>query len=197
MRLYFILYFIFAPFTIAKTQDGVTDVLSSKQAPVIESNVSFDKNITLFDKMFSLKGTALRKKLIFNVYVIGLYLLGDARDALDVKTSRALRLVLKRTISMKDMIDALDDGIKKNTSNEAFQNTQAARNKFKLLFQEGDFKEGAELILAYAPEKGLHVKINGALKGTIEDPVFAQAIFAVWLGNNPVTNDMKKKLLGL
>jgi hypothetical protein len=38
--------------------------------------------------------------------------------------------------------------------------------------------------------------VNGAEKGVLELKDFADALFAVWLGANPVQEDLKKKLLG-
>jgi len=46
------------------------------------------------------------------------------------------------------------------------------------------------------PGKGTVVTAKGTEKGTIEGKDFADALFAVWLGPNPVQEDLKKALLG-
>ena len=56
--------------------------------------------------------------------------------------------------------------------------------------------EGDEIVMSYVPGKGTVVTAKGAEKGTIEGKDSADALFAVWLGPNPVQEDLKKALLG-
>ena len=59
-----------------------------------------------------------------------------------------------------------------------------------------DVVEGDEIVMTYAPGKGTVVSAKGVEKGVIEGKDFADALFAVWLGANPVQEDLKKALLG-
>jgi hypothetical protein len=59
-----------------------------------------------------------------------------------------------------------------------------------------DVVEGDEILLAYVPGKGTSVSIRGTEKGTVEGKDFTDALFSVWLGANPVQEDLKKALLG-
>jgi hypothetical protein len=56
--------------------------------------------------------------------------------------------------------------------------------------------EGDQIVLTYVPGKGTSVSAKGQDKGVIEGKDFADALFSVWLGGNPVQEDLKKALLG-
>jgi hypothetical protein len=55
---------------------------------------------------------------------------------------------------------------------------------------------GDQILLTYVPGKGTVVSAKGAEKGVIEGKDFADALFSVWLGPNPVQADLKTALLG-
>ena len=59
-----------------------------------------------------------------------------------------------------------------------------------------DVKEGDEIAFTWVPEKGVQVAVRGTDRGAIEGRDFADALFSVWLGPNPVDEDLKKALLG-
>lgn len=165
------------------------------------SGVDFLDTLKL-EKKYILQGVALRSKLWFSIYVIGHYQeLGRSKadikkDPTNPKFDRLLRLVLKRNVSKNDMINALDAGIKKNTSHKIFKQITRSMNHFKNLFNDDDFKEGAEVIISYTTNSSIKIILNGKLKGTVKDANFAKAIFDVWLGKKPVTRAIKNKLLG-
>ena len=55
---------------------------------------------------------------------------------------------------------------------------------------------GDDIVLTYVPGRGTVVSVKGAEKGVIEGKDFADALFSVWLGPNPVQEDLKLALLG-
>jgi hypothetical protein len=59
-----------------------------------------------------------------------------------------------------------------------------------------DVVEGDEIALTFVPDAGTRVSVRGTDRGTIEGRDFADALFAVWLGPNPVQEDLKKALAG-
>ena len=59
-----------------------------------------------------------------------------------------------------------------------------------------DVAEGETVDLTWIPDKGTEVAVRGTTVGTIDGRDFADALFAVWLGPNPVQDDLKKALLG-
>jgi hypothetical protein len=59
-----------------------------------------------------------------------------------------------------------------------------------------DLKTGQVLTITYVPGKGTTVKGAGGSEMTVEGKDFADAVFLVWLGQNPVDSDLKKGMLG-
>jgi hypothetical protein len=51
--------------------------------------------------------------------------------------------------------------------------------------------------LTYIPGKGTELTLNGKSKGTVEGADFAAALFSIWLGPKPISESLKKELLGL
>jgi len=51
---------------------------------------------------------------------------------------------------------------------------------------ESDQGEGDGIVITYVPGRGTIVTAKGAEKGIIEGKDFADALFSVWLGRNPV-----------
>jgi hypothetical protein len=60
-----------------------------------------------------------------------------------------------------------------------------------------DLKEGQQLSITYVPGQGTTVVVDdGTAKTTVEGKDFADALFRVWLGSDPVDADLKERLLG-
>jgi chalcone isomerase-like protein len=59
-----------------------------------------------------------------------------------------------------------------------------------------DVQKGDEIDLTFVPDKGTQVSVRGTSTGTIEGRDFADALFSVWLGPNPVQEDLKRALTG-
>jgi hypothetical protein len=55
--------------------------------------------------------------------------------------------------------------------------------------------EGDDMVMTYVPGKGTVVSVKGLEKGTIEGKDFADALFTVWLGADPVQENLKADLL--
>ena len=59
-----------------------------------------------------------------------------------------------------------------------------------------DFSAGDEMIFDYIPGKGTSVIIKGKNKGTIQGEDFMNALFAIYVGDHPASEQMKQGLLG-
>ena len=59
-----------------------------------------------------------------------------------------------------------------------------------------DVKEGSTLTFAYLPGKGTTLSAGSKELGVFEGKGFADAVFAIWLGPKPPSEDLKKGLLG-
>jgi hypothetical protein len=160
------------------------------------SGVKLPDTVTVEGKALKLNGAGLRKKMVFKVYVAGLYLETPSKDAgaiLAADQVKSMRLSIMRSLEAKKITEAIREGFEKN-SRAQMPALGERLDRFEKMFP--DVKEGDEIAMTYAPSKGTVVMARGAEKGVIEGKDFADALFSVWLGTNPVQEDLKAKLLG-
>lgn len=158
--------------------------------------VKLPDTVTVEGKTLSLNGGGIRKKMLFKVYVAGLYVERPSKDASAILASgeaKSMRLHILRSLKGKQISDAIEEGFQKN-SQEQIARLKDRLDKLAAMFP--DVAEGDEIALTWIPDKGTVVSVRGTERGTIEGRDFADALFAVWIGPNPVQDDLKKGLLG-
>lgn len=146
-------------------------------------------------KTLKLNGMGLRKKVVFKVYVAGLYLETPSKDPAAVISSdqiKSMRLAILRSLKGSQITEAIVEGFEKN-SKAQMGALKARLDRFNAMFP--DVKEGDQIEMTYVPGKGTIVTAKGTEKGVIEGKDFADALFSVWLGANPVQEDLKRALL--
>jgi hypothetical protein len=160
------------------------------------AGVSLPETTTVDGKTLKLNGMGLRKKVVFKVYVAGLYLETPSRDAATVISSdqvKRMQLSVLRSLSSHQVSEAIEEGFEKNSK----ANMAALKPKLeKLETMIPNVEKGDQILLTYVPGKGTVVSAKNAEKGVIEGKDFADALFSVWLGASPVQEDLKKALLG-
>jgi hypothetical protein len=160
------------------------------------AGVKLPETITVDGKTLKLNGAGLRKKFIVKVYVAGLYLEKPSKDAgaaLASNEAKSMRLHILRSLKGSKVSEAIVEGFERN-SKEQMPKLQARLQKLSQMIP--DVAEGDEIGLTWLPDKGTVVTVRGTDRGTIEGRDFADALFAVWLGPNPVQEDLKIALLG-
>ena len=103
--------------------------------------------------------------------------------------------IVSGKITSERMTDAINDGFQKS----AGDNLAALQDKierFKSFFAE-QIEVDDIFDIGYIPGEGVTVHKNGEPVGTIEGLDFKQAVFGIWLGNDPADKGLKKKMLGL
>ncbi|HYT31882.1 MAG TPA: chalcone isomerase family protein [Thermoanaerobaculia bacterium] len=160
------------------------------------AGVKMPDTVTVEGKTLKLNGMGLRKKVVFKVYVAGLYLESPSKDVAAVLSSdqiKSMRLSILRSLKGSQITEAIVEGFEKN-SKAQMGALKARLEKFNAMFP--DVQEGDQIEMTYVPGKGTVVTAKGTEKGVIEGKDFADALFSVWLGANPVQEDLKKALLG-
>jgi hypothetical protein len=160
------------------------------------AGVTLPDTITVEGKALKLNGAGLRKKAIFKVYVGGLYVENASKDAATLTASdqvKRMQLSVLRSLSSQQVNEAIEEGFEKNSKS---QMSALKPRLAKLATMIPNVEKGDEILLTYVPGRGTVVSAKGAEKGVIEGKDFADALFAVWLGPNPVQEDLKKALLG-
>jgi len=151
---------------------------------------------TVDGKTLKLNGAGIRKKAIFKVYVAGLYVETPGKDASALIASseaKSMHLWMLRDIKGANVSGAIADGFELQ-SKAALPQLQPKLDQLAKMIP--DLKEGDQMSLTWVPDKGTVVNVRGTDVGTIEGRDFADALFAVWLGPNPVQDDLKQALLG-
>jgi chalcone isomerase-like protein len=160
------------------------------------AGVTLPETTTVDGKTLKLNGTGLRKKMVFKVYVAGLYLETPSKDAATVVSSdqvKRMQLSVLRSLSSQQVGEAIREGFEKNSSS----NMAALKARLeKLEAMIPNVEKGDQILLTYVPGKGTVVSAKNVEKGVIEGKDFADALFSVWLGGNPVQTDLKAALLG-
>jgi len=160
--------------------------------------VKMDDSITVDGKTLLLNGMALRKKMIFKVYVAGLYLPQKEKSGEKILASDTCRVTIMhflRSVGAGKINGAWYDGLEDNTPGFS----KELKAKFDVLAKYMEkMKDGGRIIFTYIPGKGTIVKVNGNEKGIIEGKDFADALFACWIGKKPGPGTgFKEDLLGL
>ena len=158
--------------------------------------VTLEDRVTAGKQELQLNGMAVRTRFFFKVYVAGLYLENSSRDAAAVVSSEQIKqmsLHVLRSLKASQVTEAIEEGFEKN-SKQQMGNLKDRLKKFDAMFS--DVKDGDQILMTYGPGKGTSVSIKGVEKGTVEGKDFADALYNVWLGQNPVQEDLKKALLG-
>jgi len=59
-----------------------------------------------------------------------------------------------------------------------------------------EVKPGDIITLDYLPASGTRITVNGTGRGTIAGVAFNRALLKIWLGKDPLQDDLKKGMLG-
>ena len=143
-----------------------------------------------------LNGMGVREKLIFKVYVAGLYLpqvTNNADDIIRSDTAKALVMQFTRDIPRDKLVQAYTEAFAGNAPALATHQKINVDNFFTFLT---DVKNGERLSFVYEPGKG-STFTNNAGKLIIANKEFADLYLQVYIGPKPPTPALKRGLLGL
>jgi hypothetical protein len=150
----------------------------------------------------TLLGAGLRTKtfLKVKVYAAGLYVADDAAASLKGKTGDALYKELVWGDFRKQVTLKLVRDLSANQMQEAIREALAAQgappprvDAFVRYF--GDIKTGEEYVVRWEPGGVLHTTSKGVAQPPIADKTFAAQVFAIWLGEKPIQEDLKRDLV--
>ncbi len=143
-----------------------------------------------------LNGMGLREKYWIDIYVAGLYVTSTSQESdklISSDTPKRLHThFIYSKVPKQKMIETLKENIKNNP--EIKPETLQEIDKAALWME--DFTTGDELIFDYIPGTGTIFKIKGEVKGIIPGKEFMQALFSIYVGNHPASEQLKNGLLG-
>ena len=146
-----------------------------------------------------LNGAGVRTKMVFKVYVAGLYLTQKTSDASAVISdtgNKRVSMHFLRELSAEKLLHALDEGFEANNSAAEMTAIDSQMKAFRQMMSSAKaVKEGDVILLDYT-SAGTSVNLNGRALGNVEGAAFSQALLRVWLGAKPVDATLKKAMLG-
>ncbi|WP_224368312.1 chalcone isomerase family protein [Hyalangium versicolor] len=160
------------------------------------AGVKFPATLSVDGKELKLNGAGLRKKVFFKVYAVGFYLENTTQDgaqAISSDQTKVVRMSMLRDLEKEKITEAISEGVEKNNKAQM----PALKDRLETFNKAiPDLKKGDELTLTYVPGKGTRVQSKGGQEISVEGKDFADALFGVWLGSNPVDDGLKKGMLG-
>jgi len=162
------------------------------------ATVKFPKTLKVGETELTLKGVGERSKFFVEVYLGGLYSgekISDAKMLVKSNEAMAIRLLItSNLITSEKMAAATREGFEKSTDGNV-ASIKYQVDKFIEVFKESIEKNDAYNII-YLQEEGVSVYKNDQLKIKIKGLEFKEALFGIWLGDDPVDDDLKLGMLG-
>lgn len=166
----------------------------SASAQVEIEGVHFDRQLDT-EPPLEIQGYGLlRYRLVIKAYVAAYYQSELDAPLEDMNTSRKLEIEYFHAIKAEDFTKATRKGVEQNTDQATLAAIEEDLEQFLELYQ--DVQPGYRYALSWFPEQGLQLLLNGESLGTLENAQLAQALFAIWIGDNPGDRRLKEALLG-
>src|SRR3954464_8084860 len=146
-------------------------------------------------KALQLMGMGLRKKLWFKVYLASLYLETPTEDPAQVISSDQIKRVqmnMLRDLDRGKIVEAVQEGFQRN-SGPQMPALQERLDRF--LRAVPDLRGGQTIVITYLPGRGTLIKAGSGEEVSLPGKDFADALFSVWLGKQPVDGDLKQEML--
>jgi hypothetical protein len=146
-----------------------------------------------------LNGAGVRTKWFMNLYVGGLYLKEKGHNPeriIKADEPMAIRLhIISSLITSEKMEKATMEGFEKATRGNVTP-IKAQIKQFLSVFRQKMNKDDTYDFI-YLPGKGLQISKNQTLHCQIEGPAFKEALFGIWLCDQPAQKSLKEAMLGL
>jgi hypothetical protein len=147
-----------------------------------------------------LNGAGLRKRFIFKVYVMGLYLpekKTDAAGVIQLPGPKRAAIHMLRNVSAEQFTEALVEGLRANHSEADFRKLEPkVKELADVMAEVGEAKKGMAIALDWTGSE-TRLLVDGKPAGKpIAGEDFYRALLRIWLGEHPVQDDLKKALLG-
>jgi hypothetical protein len=161
------------------------------------AGVSIPETTSIGNHVLKLNGFGIRKKFFVSVYVGSLYTAGPISSlsaALDDPGDKLVRMVfVHKKVGRDKIVEAFAEGFARNTPE--LSGTREARQF--LAFFRNDFFSGDTVDLELGKSGKVEVRHNDRVLGSLESLPLARGIQAIYLGEHPADDDLKKGMLGL
>jgi hypothetical protein len=172
-------------------------LLTANSQALEVAGVSIPETISIGSHVLKLNGYGIRKKFFVSVYVGSLYTaatVSSLAEALNDPDDKLIRMVfVHKKVGRDKIVEAFAEGFARNTPE--LSGSSEAR-QFLALFRN-DFSSGDTVDLELGKSGKVVIRHNDRVLGALESPLLAQGILAIYLGEHPADDDLKKGMLGL
>ena len=164
-------------------------------------NVEFEPQIIVanVESPLKLNGLGIRYKFFFKIYIAALYVENTSNDAdqiIHAKTGKRIHMhFLYDEVTKDKLVAGWLDGFESNLSKQQYRVLKPKIEQFNQMFET--VKRGDQIFLDFIPGRGTRVTIKDRPQTIIEGSEFYAALMKIWLGDSPVTQDLKNDLLGI
>lgn len=158
--------------------------------------VEFPDSVEVAGTKLVRNGIGARTILFVRFYLAALYVeksVTSTAAALGPDRPREVRLAMVKDVSKARFQEATQAGFDKNTPTPSAE-LKAREAQFLALVPAQ--VAGDSLTFTYEPGVGTHIKGTKVKATVIPGKDFADALFAIWIGDHPVDDGLKKGLLG-
>ncbi|MDX9787475.1 MAG: chalcone isomerase family protein [Desulfobacterales bacterium] len=175
---------------LSTAQLGFSGAASAAQS----RGIHFADTIQVEGYKLGLRGVGILQKFIFKGYLVGLYLPEGVavKDAL-TDVPKRLEYYFYRDMAAEDFRSTGAPLMAQNVGQAETDRLEPKLAAFNQLYR--DVKEKQRYTITYIPGKGTELGLEGESLGWVPGFEFAAAYFAIWLGPNPVSEELKEGLL--
>jgi hypothetical protein len=159
------------------------------------AGISFPDEATVGGRVLPLNGVGVRERFLVDIYAAGLYLptpTSDPAQAIEADVPKRIEMrFLYRHVTREQAVDALQWRLVESPAAASIQD-QVERFVGWLR----DFDRGDQILFDYVPGTGTSVTLQGENKGTMPGTAFMRAVWGIFLGEQPITEQLKRGMLG-
>jgi len=152
------------------------------------------------DASLQLNGAGIRTKFFFKIYVGALYLpqkQSSAEAIISDDHEHRVVMYMLHELGSEKLYNSVKDAIEDNHTPAELSALDSQLKQLREIFDSvHEVKPGDIITIDYLPAMGTRVTVNGTERGLIPGAAFNRAMLRIWLGKNPVQDDLKKGMLG-
>ena len=159
-------------------------------------NVKFEPRYHLEDTALHLRGVGVLRYMIFiKAYAGALYLPPEIDgDTVFGDIPRRLTIEYFHAIEAEDFSEATEHSMRENLEPATYERLRSRIEAFNGAYR--DVQPGDRYALTFVPGRGTELAFNEQPLIIIAGVDFADAVFAIWLGENPIDSSFRDALLG-
>ncbi len=156
--------------------------------------IDFADRITVETNEMTLRGIGILRKYFIKGYLVGLYLPEGVHGADALRdVPKRLEYYFFRNMEAEDFQSTGMPLMARNVGEVAAEQLRAPLEAFNRLYR--NVAKGQRYSITYLPGKGTELALEGKSLGWVEGAEFGAAYFSIWLGPQPVSDEVKEGLL--